>query len=146
MENKKTQEGNYEQLESNVKSILGRSQGMPDSVKAIVKRMFEQLKEDYKSKGVYGSEIKNYIDGKFMELNAELENGVGNERKEQQMERVQHFLDDVRVEVEEMADIDQDDREKRKIEDTLNNRHDNVVVTLLTIEQVGGAFQNQVAY
>ena len=131
---------NFEQLRNEMRTIFERKEGIPEDVKRIIQQMFNKLEQEYKKRGCYSTNIKEYIDGNLSELMAHLKSGIGNRRKEEQMEDIQIFLHGVQKGIEENLDSEEqkreDDNNKKRIGEISNNSPSNIRKTLNTMDLI----------
>ena len=125
--------GDIKKLQRDMMWAFENQQEIPTEVLQVAQDMFNRLEEKYEQLGCKSLEIKQYMQGNLEKLVVELQDGIGNRRKDEQFEGIQKFLAYEKQNKGEAAG---------KFEEISNNNSNNIRVTLNTIYKIEYALRD----
>lgn len=135
----------YDNLRKNMINILENSEGIPSEVMQLIIKIFESIEEKYKEMGCHNSSIESYLQGNLGELIATLRGRLGNEIKEGQYYQIESILAEVRRDLEEKLDDEEQKRRDNKIQDNIgefSNGGDNNRRTVRIVSEIEDALKD----
>lgn len=103
----------FEELKGNVLRKVNNREAIPEEIKGIVERSFEELLELYRYSGCDNESIKQYIEATKYEVNSEI-NKIGENRKNIQFQEFQYIMNRMQNEVEDNQERNEE-RDKQAI-------------------------------
>lgn len=119
---------NFEKLKRNMMWVFENKQEIPEEVLQLAQGMYNGLQEKYEQMGCNSVEIKQYMQENIEKLVEQLQQGIGDRRKEEQFQEIQGFLSGVEQKNQEQT--------RWKIAEFSNNKPNNIRTTLNTIDQI----------